>query len=43
MTGTIETDINSGYKDPDPSGTLNYRETRGSNQVEVQIRIDKPS
>ena len=43
MTGTVETDINSGYKYPDPSGTLNYRETGGSNQVEVQIRVDKPS
>ena len=37
------TDINSGYKYPDPPGTLNYRETEGSNQVEVQIRVDKPS
>ena len=36
-------DINSGYKYPDPPGTLNYRETGGSNQVEVQIRVDEPS
>ena len=43
MTGTVETDINSGYKYPHPPGTLNYRETGGSNQAEVQIRVDKPS
>ena len=39
----LSVDINSGYKYPDPPGTLNYRETGGSNQVEVQIRVDKPS
>ena len=43
MTGTVETDINSGYKYPDPPGTLKYRDTGGANQVEVQIRVDKPS
>ena len=43
MTGTVETDINSGHKYPDPPGTLHYTETGGSNQVEVQIRVDKPS
>ena len=38
-TGIVETDINSGYKYPDLPGTLNYRKTGGSNQVEVQIRV----
>ena len=40
---TSRGDKNSGYKYSDPPGTLNYRETGGSNQVEVQIRVDKPS
>ena len=40
MTG--RTHINSGYKYPG-LGTLNYIETGGYNQVEVQIRDEKPS
>ena len=43
MTGTVDTDMNFGNKYPNPPGTLNYRETGGSNQVEVQIRVDEPS